>query len=99
MTPDIDAGAPLVIVEARAAETVEDLIAKDGKTLLSPYEVDEKTTITSVARLLSALFVADDGPEFALVMAGPLAAGRRAGPLGRGPLPGRRPAAGLRAQR
>ena len=59
-----------MLVEARAAETVEDLIAKDGKTLLSPYEADEKTTITSVARLLSELFVADGGPEFALVLAG-----------------------------
>ena len=53
-TPDLGESAPLVIVEARAAETVEDLIAKDGKTLLSPYEADEKTTITSVARLLSS---------------------------------------------
>ena len=69
-TPDLSENAPLVIVEARAAETIEDLIAKDGKTLLSPYEADEKTTITSVARLLSALFVADDGPGFALVLAG-----------------------------
>ena len=43
---------------------------QDGTTLLSPYEADEKTTYTSVARLLSALFVADDGPEFALVLAG-----------------------------
>ena len=69
-TPDLREGPPLVLVEARAAETVEDLIAKDGKTLLSPYEVDEKTTITSAARLLSELFVADGGPEFALVFAG-----------------------------
>jgi hypothetical protein len=69
-TPDLSEGAPLVIVEARTAETVEDLIAKDGKTLLTPYDVDEKTTITSAARLLSALFVADDGPQFALVLAG-----------------------------
>ncbi len=69
-TPDLSESAPLVIVEARAVETIEDLIAKDGRTLLSPHEVDEKTTITSVARLLSALFVADDGPEFALVLAG-----------------------------
>jgi hypothetical protein len=69
-TPDLSETAPLVIVEAKAAETVEDLIAKDGRTLLSPYVVDEKTTITSAARLLSALFVADDGPEFALVLAG-----------------------------
>ena len=70
VTPEISEGAPLVIVEARAVETIEDLIAKDGGTLLTPYEVDEKTTFTSAARLLSALFVADDGPEFALVLAG-----------------------------
>jgi len=70
VTPEISEGAPLVIVEARAVEAIEDLIAKDGGTLLTPYEVDEKTTVTSAARLLSALFVADDGPEFALVLAG-----------------------------
>jgi hypothetical protein len=70
MTPGLDESAPLVIVEARAAETVEDVIAKAGHTLLSHYEADEKTTYTSVARLLSELFVADDGPEFALVLAG-----------------------------
>jgi Eco57I restriction-modification methylase len=69
-TPDLNEAAPLVIAEARAADTVEDLIAKDGRTLLTPYEADETTTYTSVARLLSALFVADDGPEFALVLAG-----------------------------
>jgi hypothetical protein len=69
-TPDLSENAPLIIVEARAAETIEDLIAKDGRTLLSPYEVDEKTTITSVARLLSELFIADGGPGFALVLAG-----------------------------
>ena len=69
-TPDLNEAAPLVIAEARAADTVEDLTAKDGRTLLTPYEADETTTYTSVARLLSALFVADDGPEFALVLAG-----------------------------
>jgi hypothetical protein len=69
-TPGLNETAPLVIVEARATETVEDLIAKDGGTLLSAYEADEKTTYTSVARLLSELFVADDGPAFALVLAG-----------------------------
>ena len=69
-TPDLREGSPLVLVEARAAETIEDLIAKDGRTLLSPYEADEKTTITSVARLLSELFVTDAGPEFGLVLAG-----------------------------
>ena len=70
VTPEISEGAPLVIVEARAVETIEDLIAKDGGALLTPYEVDENPTVTSAARLLSALFVADDGPEFALVLAG-----------------------------
>ena len=69
-TPDLNEAAPLVIVEARAAATVEDLIAKDDRTLLTPYEADETTMYTSVARLLSALFVTDDGPEFALVLAG-----------------------------
>ena len=69
-TPDLNEAAPLVIVEARAAATVEDLIAKDDRTLLSPYEADETTTYTSVARLLSALYVADNGPEFALALAG-----------------------------
>jgi hypothetical protein len=69
-TPDLNEAAPLVIVEARAAGCVEDLIAKDASTLLTPYEADEATTYRSAARLLSALFVADDGPEFALVLAG-----------------------------
>ena len=69
-TPDLNETAPLVIVEARATDTVEDLTAKDDRTLLTSYEADETTTYTSVARLLSALFVADDGPEFALVLAG-----------------------------
>jgi Eco57I restriction-modification methylase len=68
--PEITAGAPLAIVEAKTVETVEDLIAKGAGNLLTPYVVDEKTTLTSAARLLSTLFVADDGPEFALVMAG-----------------------------
>ena len=69
-TPDLSEAAPLVIVEARAPATVEDLITKDASTLLTPYEADETTTYTSAARLLSALFVSDDGPEFALVLAG-----------------------------
>jgi len=69
-TPDLTEAAPLVIVEATAVASVEDLLAKEARTLLAPYEVDEKTIITSAARLLSTLFVADDGPEFALVLAG-----------------------------
>jgi hypothetical protein len=68
--PDISAGAPLAIIEARAAETVEDLLVKDTANLLTEYVVDEKTALASTARLLSTLFVRADGPEFALVMAG-----------------------------
>ena len=68
--PEITAAAPLAIVEARAVETVEDLLTKEAGNLLTPYVVDEKTTLTSAARLLSTLFVDEDGPEFALVMAG-----------------------------
>lgn len=68
--PGITAGAPLVLVEARPVEAVDDLLAKDAPTLLEPVAFDEKTTLTSVPRLLSALFVANDAPSFALVMAG-----------------------------
>ena len=45
------------------------MIARTETTLLTPYETDDKT-ITSVAQLLSELFVTADGPEFALVLAG-----------------------------
>jgi hypothetical protein len=68
--PDITAGAPLAIVEAKTVETVEDLLVKDAANLLTDYVVDDKTTVRSVGRLLSTLFVDEDGPEFALVMAG-----------------------------
>lgn len=72
------AAAPLVIVEAIAVKDVESLLAKGDpikparrdRTLLEPYEVDEKTEIHSVARLLSHLFVQEDAPDFALVLAG-----------------------------
>ncbi|OBG06224.1 Eco57I restriction-modification methylase domain-containing protein [Mycolicibacter sinensis] len=65
--------APLAIVEARGALALEDLLAKDEKSLLRGYLTDEVADgkpITSVARLLSHLFVAADGPQFALVLAG-----------------------------
>lgn len=64
--------APLVIVEARGALALEDLLAKDEKTLLRSFHTDDEE-IVSTARLLSHLFVADDGPQFALVLAGDLA--------------------------
>ena len=68
--PDISANAPLAIIEAKPAETVEDLIAKDAGNLLTAYVVDDKTALTSAGVLLSTLFVDADGPEFVLVMAG-----------------------------
>ena len=68
--PEITAGAPLALIEAKAVETVEDLLAKDADNLLAPYVVDEKTTLTSAGRVLSTLFVDEDGPGFTLVMAG-----------------------------
>ena len=64
--------APLVIVEARGALALEDLLSKDEKTLLRSFHTDDEE-IVSTARLLSHLFVADDGPQFALVLAGELA--------------------------
>jgi hypothetical protein len=70
--PGLVDGSPFVIVEARPVDTLEDLLARDADNLLVPFEVDdnEKHSISSVARLLSTLFVEDDGPTFALVLAG-----------------------------
>ncbi|MGB3287474.1 Eco57I restriction-modification methylase domain-containing protein [Mycolicibacter algericus] len=65
--------APLVIVEARGDAALEDLLAKDEKSLLRGYlteDVPDGKPIASVARLLSHLFVTADGPQFALVLAG-----------------------------
>jgi hypothetical protein len=69
-TPGLTGTAPLVIVEAWPVESPEALLAKDADTLVTPFVVDEKEQLGSVARLLSALFVADDAPRFALVLAG-----------------------------
>lgn len=68
--PGITEAAPLVIVEARPVDAVDDLLARDADTMLTGYPVDDKTTLTSTARLLSTLFVDADGPDFALVLAG-----------------------------
>ncbi|OBB77109.1 DNA methyltransferase [Mycobacterium sp. 852014-52144_SCH5372336] len=63
--------APLVIVEARGALALEDLLAKDEKTLLRSFHTEDEE-IASTARLLSHVFVAEDAPQFALVLAGDL---------------------------
>ncbi|WP_444664293.1 class I SAM-dependent DNA methyltransferase [Cellulomonas sp. CW35] len=64
-------GAPLTLVKALPVTAVEDLLAKDGLTLAVPVAVDEDSDPTrSAARLLSQLFVQEDGPAYALVLAG-----------------------------
>lgn len=68
-TRNLSGPAPLAVIEARG--TLDDLLGKDEKTLLSGFVADDDTEIVSAARLLSHLFVTDDGPRFALVLAGP----------------------------
>ena len=69
-TPGLSESAPLVLIEAKPVDEIETLLQRDAQTLLSPYVLDEKTELTSVARLLTTLMVAADGPRFALVIAG-----------------------------
>ncbi|MDO5500722.1 MAG: class I SAM-dependent DNA methyltransferase, partial [Propionibacteriaceae bacterium] len=68
-TPGIDAPAPFVVVRAKPIETPTDIFAKNDKTLATPTTLDD-TVYTSVARFLSALFVSDEAPKFALIIAG-----------------------------
>ncbi len=65
-------GSVVALIEARAVEAVDALLARDDSTLLEPYVPvdDENHPIWSAARLLSTLFIADDGPQFAIVLAG-----------------------------
>lgn len=62
--------APLVIIEAKGAATVDDLLAKHADTLPTPWEREDEDSITSVATALSTLMTDADGPAFALVLAG-----------------------------
>ena len=63
----------VAVVAAVPVETADDLLEKDVATLAEPYDLDDTTQIQSVSRLLSALFVGDDAPAFALVLAGRIA--------------------------
>ncbi|MFK5644883.1 class I SAM-dependent DNA methyltransferase [Ornithinimicrobium sp. LYQ121] len=69
-SPGLTGAAPLVILRAKPVSAVEDVLAKDADSLLEPVEHEDGTTVTSVARQLSALFVGDDAPAFVLVLAG-----------------------------
>jgi hypothetical protein len=64
--------APLVVVHARPASAVEDVLAKDEATLLEPLvPAEDGPELVSAARLVSALFVEEDtAPELVLVLAG-----------------------------
>ncbi|WP_328812283.1 DNA methyltransferase [Rhodococcus sp. NBC_00297] len=64
--------APLVIVEADANLSVEQLLARDEKSLLTPFRpnIDDSETLYSVAKTVSNLVTDDDGPQFVLVLAG-----------------------------
>ncbi len=69
--PGITAQAPLVLVLAAPVAAVEELLAKDGDTLSEPVQLtDDGPELTSAARLVSALFVAEDAPTLILVLAG-----------------------------
>ncbi len=69
-SPGVTRAAPLVVVDARPVQVLDDLMVKDAPTLASPFPLNEKDTLHSVSRLLSHLFVAEDGPDFGLVLAG-----------------------------
>ena len=70
-SPGITRGAPLAVVLGAPVDAVEDLLAKDGDTLPEPVAITEGgDEHTSAARLLSALFVTEDAPTLALVLAG-----------------------------
>jgi hypothetical protein len=70
--PGITKRAPLAVVLAVPAATVEDALAKDAATLLAPLSLDDgDAEFTSAARLVSALFVDEDAaPDLALILAG-----------------------------
>lgn len=67
---DLDEPAPLVVIEGAPVEQLESLLQKDAAALVMPYEPAGEKPITSASRLLSTLFASDDGPTFALVLAG-----------------------------
>lgn len=70
-SPGVTDRAPLVVVSARPVVAVEELLARDAVTLRAPVQLTEDgDELKSAARLVSALFVADDAPDLVLVLAG-----------------------------
>jgi hypothetical protein len=63
--------APLVVLAALPVAAIEELLARDAVTLGEPVQLTEDgEEIKSAGRLLSVLFVTDDAPDLALVLAG-----------------------------
>ncbi len=72
-TRGVESAAPFAMLDAEPADAVEEIFSRDGDTpfpLLEPWQRDEKTVETSVTRAASALLQEEDGPEFALILAG-----------------------------
>ncbi|MEV4705735.1 Eco57I restriction-modification methylase domain-containing protein [Actinoplanes sp. NPDC049316] len=70
-TMGVSGHPPLVVIAGLPVAAVEELLTRDTVTLAEPVQLtDDGEEIKSVARLLSALFVADDAPDLALVLAG-----------------------------
>lgn len=68
-SPGVTAAPALVMVDALPVDTHEGLLDRSAATLATPLEVDE-TEFTSAARLVSYLFLAENAPKFALILAG-----------------------------
>ncbi|MGO4956694.1 class I SAM-dependent DNA methyltransferase [Luteococcus sp. Sow4_B9] len=72
-TPGVTEAAPLAVVMAMPAATVDDVFAKADEHplhLTEPWQVDERTTETLATRAISRIFLADDAPSFVLLLAG-----------------------------
>ncbi|TFB76850.1 class I SAM-dependent DNA methyltransferase [Cryobacterium glaciale] len=63
-------GAGLLLVEANPVDTIDDLLQKESDSLLEPFHLDDKITLTSAARTLSALFLQENSPHLIVVLAG-----------------------------
>ncbi|PYY45743.1 Eco57I restriction-modification methylase domain-containing protein [Curtobacterium sp. MCBD17_023] len=66
----LEDAAPLALIDAKPVAQLEDLLAKDGDTLLSSWTPndDDPKPLTSVVRALSVVF--EGTAKFALVLAG-----------------------------
>jgi len=66
----LEDAAPLALIDAKPVAQLEDLLAKDGNTLLSAWtpDFDDPKPLTSVVRALSVVF--EGTAKFALVFAG-----------------------------